>query len=120
MTVNAVQRQRILTLMTKDIDTNGVLDKAERAELVALQQLAGVAPDSPLALVREWASGRLSASFPNSVQRSMTPSQRLVELARLRWPTTLMTPKQRIVELFRQRGLWDMNPAQRVMDRLRA
>jgi hypothetical protein len=117
MTVNAIQRQRILTLMTKDVDSNGVLDKAERAELVALQQLAGIAPDAPLVLVKEWAAGLLSASFPNSVQRSMTQHQ--VELARMRWPTH-MTPAQRLVELFRQRGEWDMTPAQLAVDRLRA
>jgi hypothetical protein len=121
MSVNAIQRQRIAYLMEEEANSNGVLDKAERAELVALQKLAGIAPDAPIALVREWAAGLLGASLPNSLQRSsMTPYQRQVELARLRWPSPPLTPAQRICELFRQRADWYLTAPQREVDRLRA
>jgi hypothetical protein len=106
VTVNAVQRQRILTLMEKDVANNGLLDRAERAELVELQKLAGIAPDAPIALVKEWAAGLLSASLPNSLQRAMTPRQRQVEIMGSRWPTLPLTGKQAVVELLRQKGEW--------------
>jgi hypothetical protein len=55
--VKAVQRQRIAYLMELELSRNGLLDKADRDELTALQKLAGIAPDAPISLVNKWAAG---------------------------------------------------------------
>lgn len=117
--VTAIQRQRIAYLMQLEASRNGLLDKAEKDELVALQKLAGIAPDAPISLVNQWAAGLLGTSIPNSMQRSMTPRQRLVETLGNRWPTPRLTPRQKIVELYRIKVEWDMTPKQIALERMR-
>jgi hypothetical protein len=126
--VNRQQRERIAELMAREIDANGLLKKEDRDELTGLQQLAGVAPDAPLDLVRKWAAGELSAT-PNTIQRSMgmtaTPrrdrSGRSAQLATLaaRWPAPRLTPRQKIVELYRMRGEWYLTPRQIQLQRMK-
>jgi hypothetical protein len=117
--INSIQRQRILHLWVKDVESNGVLDKAEREELTALQQKAGLAPDAPLSLVRRWALGQLGATLPNSLQRSMSGREAQLQTLACRWPAPRRTTQQRIVELWEQRILWDMTPKQQELWRLR-
>jgi hypothetical protein len=117
--VSAIQRQRIAYLMQLEASRNGLLDKAERDELTALQKLAGIAPDAPISLVNKWAAGLLGATMPNSLQRSMSPRQRVVETLQHRWPEPRLTPRQKTVELLRLKAEFDMTPKQRVVNRLR-
>lgn len=125
--VNAVQRQRIAYLMQLEASRNGLLDKADKDELVALQKLAGIAPDAPLSLVNKWAAGLLGATIPDSLQRrsmttshrGMTNRQRQVEILGMRWPTRPLTPRQKLVALAEQRILFDMTPRQRAVWRMR-
>lgn len=113
--VNAVQRQRIAYLMQLEASRNGVLDKAEKDELTALQKLAGISPTAPISLVNKWAAGLLGVSLPNSMQRNR---ERQLELAALRCPPWF-TPKQRICELLRQKGEWYLTPKQAELQRMR-
>jgi hypothetical protein len=116
--VNAVQRQRIAYLMQLEISRNGLLDKADRDELVALQKLAGIAPDAPISLVNKWAAGLLGATIPNSLMRQR---QRYLELMEMRWgPRPRLTGKQALVELYRLKGEWYLTPQQIELERLRA
>ena len=121
--VSAVQRQRIAYLMQLQASRNGVLDKAERDELTALQKLAGIAPDAPISLVNKWAAGLLGASIPNSLQRSMTPPrsgrQAMLDTLAMKYPRRPMSGRQAIVELYRQRMLWDLSPKQRELQRMK-
>jgi hypothetical protein len=114
--VKAVQRQRIAYLMQLELSRNGLLDKADRDELTALQKLAGIAPDAPISLVNEWAAGLLGATIPNSLMRQR---QRQLELMELRWPRQPISGRQAIVELYRQRMLWDLSPKQAELQRMR-
>jgi hypothetical protein len=118
--VNAVQRQRIAYLMQLEASHNGVLSPADRAELVKLQKLAGIAPDAPLSLVNKWAAGLLGATIPNSLQRrSMTNRQRQVETLGMRWPRQPISGRQAVVELLRIRAEWHLSPRQRQLLRMR-
>jgi len=117
--VNAVQRQRIAYLMQLEASRNGLLDKADKDELVALQKLAGIAPDAPISLVNKWAAGLLGATIPNSLQRNMTHQQRQVELAGLRWPRRPLSGRQAAVELRRQSMMPGLTPRQRELWRMR-
>jgi hypothetical protein len=124
--VNAVQRQRIAYLMQLEASRDGVLDKADRDELTALQKMAGIAPDAPISLVNKWAAGLLGSTIPNSLQRkpshrSMSHAQRQVELLGMRWgPTPRLTPRQKLVELYRIKAEFDMTPRQIELERMRA
>jgi hypothetical protein len=113
--ISAIDRQRILTLMTREVETNGLLDKVDRDELTALQKLAG--------LVRRWAAGLLGATLPNSMQRSpsqrsMDHHQRQLELAAMRYPRPL-SGRQAIVALWRERMDWDLTPRQAALQRMK-
>ena len=117
--VSAVQRQRIAYLMQLEASRNGLLDKAEKDELTALQRLAGIAPDAPISLVNKWAAGLLGATVPNSLQRSMDQRQRELELMRMRWPRQPMSGRQAAVELRRQSMMPGLTPRQRELWRMR-
>ncbi len=121
--ISAIDRQRILTLMTREVETNGLLDKADRDELTALQKLAGLAPTAPIELVHRWAAGLLGATLPNSMQRSpsqrsMDHHQRQLELAAMRYPRPL-SGRQAIVALWRERMDWDLTPRQAALQRMK-
>jgi hypothetical protein len=111
--VNAVQRQRIAFLMQLEASRNGLLDKADKDELTKLQKAAGIAPDAPISLVNKWAAGLLGATIPNSLQRSMTPRQRQVEILAMRWPRQPLTGRQAALELRRQSMMPGLSPRQR-------
>jgi hypothetical protein len=117
--VNAVQRQRIAYLMQLEASRNGLLDKAEKDELTALQKLAGISPTAPISLVNKWAAGLLGATIPNSLQLSMTPRQRQVEILGMRWPRQPMSGRQAALELRRQSMMPGLTPRQRELWRMR-
>jgi hypothetical protein len=95
--VSRSQRQRIVALMDKERFSGVRLSTAEREELSALQRLAGISEDAPMRMVRQWAAGELSAT-PNTMQRSMTPQQRQVEILGMRWPKPPLSGKQAVLE----------------------
>ena len=77
--------------MQLEASRNGLLDKADKDELVALQKLSGIAPDAPISLVNKWAAGLLGATIPDSLQRdatrrSMSGRRAVLETLAARWP----------------------------------
>jgi len=114
--VNRSQRQRLVVLMQRDRD--GALLSGDRAEMQALQQLAGVNPDAPMRLVRQWADGG-GWDTMGTPQRSMTARQKQLQTLRMRWSTRPLSGRQAVCELWRIRSEWDLTPKQVALQRMR-
>lgn len=113
--VNRLQRQRILVLMQKENDHNGLLSPAERDELLELQVLAGLRLDAPLHLVNQWAAGTLDTLEPSMTRgmkygerqrnprRPMSGRQAVAATLGMRWPRKPLSGRQAQLETLKHR-----------------
>ncbi len=116
--INRIQRQRLATLMQREVDTNGLLSPAERGEMVALQRLGAMAPDASMRLVKQWAD--VGSDTMRTPQRSrVSGRQRVVQTLEMRWPRQPLSGTAAQLELLRMRGEWHLTPWQRQLQRMR-